>query len=670
MVANVQNIDSAGAIQKLKAALEHNYVIKDKVIRTIDHGDSSNRERVFVVGVHKRLGQDFANSFEWPRTDDKRHLEARRLAEPDEDVPEPYVRRHKSPIKVTHKPVKDMHMHKLAQLGKGMGHSSFPHSIYSWDGIWNTQTTHNGGGQRPMLAWTKGKEMYQTRLTTPKESIRIASLPDSYYELLRSIDPDDDKFIFNAVNGGVPVCTATDIYKNIHVILEKAKIPKQGAIPNQYTIDQEQPQWSTVCSTADSDWGTKTLEQCLALQSRSRGLAYNANSPRLQQVDPVLDKPPRRQGWGLDQYAHKRCMLGKCCEQTISCPNGTRLDKQVEDPYSSDRLRSMMVDSGADKTMVKDDHNPHLHKRRAANTVIHTAKEGDHMYGDYIGILATDIITPAEHLAEWTERGVGQVTPYDIEAMTVPMIGQELFSIDKPYVHGGMETFLTHPDKTGPPHMTDGVTTIPFRYDYEHGGFHMDYMRKLDYHSDTLYGIDKDRPLREHHKISIHKARCEDLEMLRAYNAQLTEQGSQANISLAEHHCYSTTVAADIDARVRDNPAVTEVVQIQHQPLPDMEAYEKASHHSNKRNVTEVYNAWHPDEREIKGVKQCLKATKKNMPIKEFHADHGHLGTCTGCWICKATKGSMRKIHKVQDPFRDTRAGYAWSMDTVTMSVR
>ena len=121
------------------------------------------------------------------------------------------------------------------------------------------------------------------------------------------------------------------------------------------------------------------------------------------------------------------------------------------------------------------------------------------MYGDYIGILATDVVTPAEHLAEWSERGVGQVTPYDMEAMTVPMLGQELFSIDKPYVHEGMETFFTHPDKTGPPHMADGVTTIPFRYDYEHGGFHMDYMRKLDYHSDTLYGVDKDRPLQERH---------------------------------------------------------------------------------------------------------------------------------------------------------------------------
>ena len=220
--------------------------------------------------------------------------------------------------------------------------------------------------------------------------------------------------------------------------------------------------------------------------------------------------------------------------------------------------------------------------------------------------------------------------------------------------------------------MTDGVTTIPFRYDYEQGGFHMDYMRKLDYHSGTLYGVDKDRPLQEHHKNSIRKARCEDPEMLRAYNAQLTEHGSKENISLAEHHCYSATVAADIDARVRHNPAATEVVQIQHQPLPDMEAHERASRHSNKRNVTEVYNAWHPDERETKGVKPCLKATKKNMPtcIKEFHAGHDHLGTYTGCWVCKATKGAMRKIHKVQDPCRDTCAGYAWSMDTVTMSDR
>ena len=195
-----------------------------------------------------------------------------------------------------------------------------------------------------MLAWTKGKAMCQTRLTAPKESIRIASLPDSYYELLRLIDPDDDKFIFNAANGGGPVCTAKDIYKNIHVVLENAKIPKQGAIPKAYTIDQEQPQWSTVFSTATAEWGTNTLEQCIALQNRHRGVAYDTVRPRLQTVDPRMDSPPTcsTQGWGLDQYAHKRCMLVKCCENTLSGPHDTRLDKQVEDPYSSDRLRSMM----------------------------------------------------------------------------------------------------------------------------------------------------------------------------------------------------------------------------------------------------------------------------------------------------------------------------------------
>ena len=135
MVANVKNIDSGEATQKLKDALEHNYVIKDKVIRTIDHGDASNKERIFVVGVHKRLGPELANSFEWPRTDDKRHLEARRLAEPDEDVPEQYVRRHKSPIKVTHKSVQEMHMRKLAQMGKGNGTLIIPtfHILMGWD---------------------------------------------------------------------------------------------------------------------------------------------------------------------------------------------------------------------------------------------------------------------------------------------------------------------------------------------------------------------------------------------------------------------------------------------------------------------------------------------------------------------------------------------------------
>ena len=42
------------------------------------------------------------------------------------------------------------------------------------------------------------------------ECERLASLPDDYLDLVRSID-DDDEFIFKSVDMGVPLRTATDI---------------------------------------------------------------------------------------------------------------------------------------------------------------------------------------------------------------------------------------------------------------------------------------------------------------------------------------------------------------------------------------------------------------------------------------------------------------------------
>ena len=95
-----------------------------------------------------------------------------------------------------------------------MGHSRLPHAIYSWDGIFNCQTTHNGGGMRPPIDWVPGQRIERARLTTPIECVRLASLPDEYLNMIRDID-EDDTFLFQCVNMGVPLRTASSIYDEV-----------------------------------------------------------------------------------------------------------------------------------------------------------------------------------------------------------------------------------------------------------------------------------------------------------------------------------------------------------------------------------------------------------------------------------------------------------------------
>ena len=71
---------------------------------------------------------------------------------------------------------------------------------------------------RPPIDWVPSQRIEGCRLATPLECVRLASLPDDYLDLVRSVDTEDE-FIFKSVNMGVPLRTATDIYTEVANIL-------------------------------------------------------------------------------------------------------------------------------------------------------------------------------------------------------------------------------------------------------------------------------------------------------------------------------------------------------------------------------------------------------------------------------------------------------------------
>ena len=85
MVGNCRYIHEGREVAKVKAALDSQYEVHDNLIRCHDHGDESNRERYFIVGVRRDLGVH-ATGYQFPTGDPGARGCARHLAEPDEDV--------------------------------------------------------------------------------------------------------------------------------------------------------------------------------------------------------------------------------------------------------------------------------------------------------------------------------------------------------------------------------------------------------------------------------------------------------------------------------------------------------------------------------------------------------------------------------------------------------
>ena len=85
----------------------------------------------------------------------------------------------------------------------------------------------------------------------------------------------------------------------------------------------------------------------------------------------------------------------------------------------------------------------------------------------------------------------------------------------------------------------------------------------------------------------------------------------------------------------------------------------------------EVVYARHEDDRQIRGVKNSLpKKSKRMMSEQDFHEYYGHMGSGKHCALCYLVKGCMRFIYRVVDKYVETRMGYFFDMDTLTMSHR
>ena len=220
-VAHIMNVDKS-AVTELITQLEAKYVMYSSIINCWVYGDPCNRERLIIVGIHRKFGA-LAESYSIPRGEyhSGRAPQAWMVADKDSDVPPCMWRKDKIYNTTWRDPVPGR-LHLIGTTGRhGMGFSDFPNAVYSWQSLFNCQTSYNGGGRRPTLDWQPGEEITRTRMTTMPETLKIASLPADYETFARSIRDDDD-FLRDLINLGWPLRFANAMDTSIMNFLEKA----------------------------------------------------------------------------------------------------------------------------------------------------------------------------------------------------------------------------------------------------------------------------------------------------------------------------------------------------------------------------------------------------------------------------------------------------------------
>jgi len=225
MTANIVKLHDGVAVKELKENLSSVFHLHDNVLSVWHYGDPTARARYFLIGFNKETMKE-GSTFEWPAKiyNQTKYPTARDIAVPDKAVPKNYWLQGTPKEMYAQWDSVPGKIHQMGNFGHGCGHSSNPNALMGFDGLMPTQLRTNGNGRRVSLNYKQGDPITMTRLTTPVETIRCASLPSSYQKWISDFNRKDT-FLQQAVNAGVPIGTAHALCTSIFTKLQECNIP-------------------------------------------------------------------------------------------------------------------------------------------------------------------------------------------------------------------------------------------------------------------------------------------------------------------------------------------------------------------------------------------------------------------------------------------------------------
>ena len=210
--------------------LQEHYVVYARIVPVWGYGDGSHRKRLLLIAVHKSLPTAGAYQLPAPVFSATTTHCARDTAQPDAEVPsDHWLPITKFVAQYDWEQPKAGKLHRIARVGWGMGHSSCPNLIMSWDGTNNGPTTYGGGGTKPPLdwVWKPGADpstMGRRRRTTVKEFYAIASLSMTMlsFHMLYQLGTDVVAYLRDCVNQGWPAASAYHVDKSLAAAMQQA----------------------------------------------------------------------------------------------------------------------------------------------------------------------------------------------------------------------------------------------------------------------------------------------------------------------------------------------------------------------------------------------------------------------------------------------------------------
>ena len=590
------------------------------VVKMTQYGDIENCWRLVIVAISSELGS-FANDYKIPMgefSDDVAYA-AEHVATPTSDIPERFHRfmndyevepMFKSPSKIR----------KVAQDALGFGHSSAPHACYDLRGLAPKCTTHGAGRHKPS-GWKEGDGGKVSYMFTPDEVARHKNLPDGMMTLYRESYRDlggfeqlgisEDEFLYKSMGNGFSAKFGTAMYRSIHRVLEVAGVPHdiiRSEVNLQGKVNHVQ--------AAKLEWESKMLAnqvQVVAFQSTLSSL--HLNSGGRDRVIPLYE---------------------------------------------------FCLDTGATANLVWDEQDGYLEDKVKSRAVVSVAKASSQFSITSQGNLEMAIIDSTIHRVGRVKKGVrikmedvrgllrdAKVVKFPVHTAPRSELRKQLFGFPSIFANLKYNLDLRQEGEPGNSCMW-----------YRHPQFPEDLDRRIEI------------PLRWD---------AIDMEWMFHY-IPVMALGSKAKEAMVEaNHADLKTNRGQQAVHLQDaldHPEVVDVFMIDlfvngknERKIQfcnvDQEVHQNilAKMPSDKR--LEVVLARDPDERNERGVKQFLPTKeKRSMMGDAFHSWYGHVGSSKNCAFCRIIRGSMRFVHRMVDKYIETRMGYFWDMDTLTVNVR
>ncbi|OUT55772.1 MAG: hypothetical protein CBB71_19130 [Rhodopirellula sp. TMED11] len=650
---NTPHINGGAEMMEVCDILRRDYNLSLKVHKFWRYGDPTNRERLLIVGIHKRVK---GGEFVWPEYiyDEDNAPTYRDIMVPDKDVPESYWR-HDTVPSVDWQEPKPGKLHKIGQLGEptSMGYSKNPHSVYSLDSLPNGQTRYNGGGRRPDEEWKQGDSINLTRMTVPNETCCMANLPEgehSYERLCRSFKPSSrlsgDDWVRDCVNQGVPLATGTAISTAVRLHLEQAGVKPTGSkvtpvgdeagptlIPAKLLFSNAVNKNATkeeVVEKVSMLVDSGCYPESVIPEKHSKYLTDPTVSSAVIEIADATKLPAGLDG-DLYAYIENRGKVTSFKPGAVikfpatSCESAREglfsLDPHWEDGWD---IHFTQQESYMEKRF-DDGINERIPFRRG---------EGGGWFIDLL-VIPPEYIDEARSRAQEKQQQVNaallQARAEDNEAVNSTTTRGEGLEV-KGWTDGTDDLICYYS-------VSDDVLSVhPVDRDDDDDG--QSYYDSIVRANSTEVRGTAERLLDPGGSSTLPPTTEDDSIAVEDGDTAVTPEGE--GVDPWGEECYSCDEQRD------DAPESEEVVN----------------------PVRKEFIVHHKADRRLKPTKKWLRFGKAKEPWTRCHSDFGHLGTCPGCKVCSLVSGAPRRMYQLVDPHREDRRGYGWVMDGITFDVR